>query len=122
MKFFTKTISLILALIAFSLTSELAFGKETRLKYTKGDISNYFYGIVSANQDYTTRGFKHLNKVQKLKNSHSNFNVQFIRSLVLVEKFDQAFDFAKSIWREEELFFEADLLLGLEAFIKKDYR
>ena len=33
----------------------------------------------------------------------------------------EAFAFSKSIWNEEDFFFEADLLLGLESFIKKDY-
>ena len=31
----------------------------------------------------------------------------------LLEKFNQAFDFSKKIWKQEELFFEADLLLSL---------
>ena len=56
-----------------------------------------------------------------MKNTHSNFNVQFIRSLILLEKFEQAFSFSKSVWLEDELFFEADLLLGLQSFINKDY-
>ena len=30
--------------------------------------------------------------------------------------------FSKSVWDENELFFEADLLLGLDSFIKKDYK
>ena len=73
------------------------------------------------NQDYTNEAFKHLNKVQSLKDTHSNFNVQFIRTLVLLGKFDQAFAFSKEIWIEDEYFFEADLLLGLESLTKKDY-
>jgi tetratricopeptide (TPR) repeat protein len=40
----------------------------------------------------------------------------------LLEKFDEAFIFSKSVWDENELFFEADLLLGLDSFKKKDYK
>ena len=121
MKYATKKIYLIFLLIVMLLTDTVAFSKNTEFEFSKDDISNYFSGIVLISQNNTTAGFKYLNKVQSLKNIHSNFNVQFIRSLVLLEKFDEAFAFSKSIWNEEDFFFEADLLLGLESFIKKDY-
>ena len=41
------------------------------------------------------KALKHLKKVQSLKNKHSKFNIEFIRTLVLLEKFDQAFAFSK---------------------------
>ena len=56
-----------------------------------------------------------------MKNNHFNFSIQFIHTLVLLEKFEQASAFSKSIWLEDEFFFEVDLLLGLESFIKNDY-
>ena len=40
---------------------------------------------------------------------------------MLLEKFDQAFSFAKSISHENGSFFEANLLLGIESFINEDY-
>ena len=87
MKYATKKIYLIFLLIVVLLTDTVAFSKNTEFEFSKDDISNYFSGIVLINQNNTTAGFKYLNKVQSLKNIHSNFNVQFIRSLVLVEKF-----------------------------------
>ena len=98
-----------------------AFAKDSDIQYTRENISNYFSGIISANKDYNNRAFKHLKKVESLKNKHSEFNVEFIRTLILLEKFKKAFAFSKSVWGEEKLFFEADLLLGLDSFIKKDY-
>ena len=121
MKYFIKKIYLILLLITVLLSSNAAFSKNTKFQYSKDDISNYFSGIISLNQNYTTAGFKYLSKVKSLKKTHSNYNAQFIRSLVLLEKFEQAFAFSKSIWLEDESFFEVELLLGLESFIKKDY-
>ncbi len=121
MKYFIKKIYLILLLITILSTSTETFGREEKAKYSKDNISNYFSGIVSANQNYTSTAFKHLNKIQSLKSSHSNFNIQFIRTLVLLKKFEQAFAFSKNIWFEDEFFFETDLLLGLESFVKKDY-
>ena len=121
MKYFIKKIYLILFFITALLYNTESFSKNVKFKYSQGDISNYFSGIVSVNQNYTTTGFKYLNKVRFLKNSHYNFNVQFIRTLILLEKFEKAFAFSKNIWKEDELFFEADLLLGLDYFIKENY-
>ena len=97
------------------------FSKNSENYYKSDNISNYFLGVVSSNQDYNNDAFKYLKKVQLLKNIHSQFNLEFLRTLVLVEKFEKANSFAKDIWKEDELFFEADLLLGLNYFINKDY-
>ena len=121
MKYFIKKAYLILFFIFILFFESETFGRDSIIKYSKENISNYFSGIISVNQDYSSTTFKYLNKVQSLKNSHFNFNLQFIHTLVLLEKFKQAYTFSKSIWSENELFFEADLLLGLESFIKKDY-
>ena len=121
MRYFIKNIYFILLLITILFLDTETFGKNSKVKYSRNNISNYLSGIVSVNQDYTNAAFKYLNKVQSLKNDHSNFNVQFIRTLILLEKFEQAFAFSKDVWLEDEYFFETDLLLGLESFIKKDY-
>ena len=121
MKYFIRKIYLILLLITILSLSTETFSKESKIKYSKDNISNYFLGIISANQNYTSTAFKYLNKIQSLKDSHSNFNIQFIRTLILLKRFEQAFAFSKNTWIEDEFFFETDLLLGLESFIEKDY-
>ena len=121
MKYLLNKIYLILLLIAILLSGTAIIAKDNEIEYSREDISNYFSGIVSATQNYTDEAFEHLNKVQSIKSSHSNFNIQFIRTLVLLDKFDQAFAFSKDIWKEDEYFFEVDLLLGLKSFVEKDY-
>ena len=95
--------------------------KNQNNQYTRENISNYFLGIISANQDYNSKAYKHLKKVKTLKNTHYQFNIEFIRTLVLLDKFDEAFAFSRSVWDKNELLFEADLLLGLDFFVKQDY-
>ena len=73
------------------------------------------------NKDYNKDAFKYLEKVQSLKHKHSRYNVEFIRTLISLEKFEQAFIFSKSLQTDQRSFFEADLLLGLNSFVKKDY-
>ena len=121
MKFLIKKIYIIFLLLSILLFEPKVFAKESNIKYTKENISNYFFGVISANQDYNNEAFKHLKKVKSLRNRHSRFNIAFIRTLILLDKFEQAFAFSKSVWSDDEFLFEADLLLGLNYFIKEDY-
>ena len=121
MKFLIKKIYIIFFLLSILLFEPKVFAKESNIKYTKENISNYFFGVISANQDYNNEAFKHLKKVKSLRNRHSRFNIAFIRTLILLDKFEQAFAFSKSVWSDDEFLFEADLLLGLNYFIKEDY-
>ena len=121
MKFCIKNVYLIFFLM-FSLSySTGTLGKDIKIQYSKDNISNYFSGIVSANYNSTNNAFKHLNEVKFLKTRHSNYNIQFLRTLILLNKFEEAFSFSKSVWNEKEFFFEADIILGLNYFINKDY-
>ena len=121
MKLLIKKIYIILFLLTLSLVECKVFAKDNKDQYSREDISNYFLGIISSKQYRNKVAFDHLKKVKSLRNKHSKFNVEFVRTLVLLEKFNKAVDFSKSTWNEKELFFEADLLLGLDYFIKKDY-
>ena len=121
MKFLIKKIYIILFLLIILLTTAKVFARDNKIQYAEEDISNYFLGVISAKQSHNNEAFRYLKKVQSIKNRHSQFNVEFIRTIVLLEKFKQAFAFSKNVWSEDELFFETDLLLGLDSFIKKDY-
>ena len=122
MKFLIKKIYIILFLLIISLIGSKLLAKESKIRYSKENISSYFSGIISLNQHDAYKAYKYLNKIEELKKSHTQFNVEYIKTLILLDKFDQAFSFSKSIWKEEELFFDIDLLLGLNFFIKKDYK
>ena len=121
MKYFIKKIYFTFFIVNLLLVNNSAFSKNTNFSYNKDDVFNYFSGIISINQNNTTSGFKYLNKVKLLKNKHQNYNVTFLRSLVLLNKFDEAFSFSNDIWVKEKFFFDADLLIGLDHFINKDY-
>jgi len=123
MKFLIKKIYIIFFLLTILLIKSEAFAKESSIQYKKKDISNYFSGIISINQVHNdNKAFNYLSKVQSIHNRHSQYNIEFIRTLILLEKFKQALVFSKKVWSEDELFLEADLLLGLNSFIKKDYK
>jgi len=121
MKYFIKKIYLIFLFLSILLFNSETNANDKNLKYSKQNISNYFLGVVSLNKNNTTSGFKYLDRAQSLSNIHSNYNTNFIRTLVLLEKFDLAFAFANELKNKNKLFFEADLLLGIEALINNDY-
>ena len=120
MKFTYKKIYIILLLLI--LIQSKVFARDNKILYTKENISNYFLGIVSAKNYDNHETHKYLKKVQLLKNDHSRYNIEFLRALVLLGKFDKAFTFSENVWDKNELFFEADLLLGLNFFKNKDYK
>jgi len=122
MKFLIKKINIILFSLTIFLNQSESLARDNNVLYTRENISNYFLGIISAKRDHNREALKYLKKVESLKNVHSEFNNEFIKTLILLDKFEEAFEFSKNIWDENQLFFEADLLLGLEAFIREDYK
>ena len=116
-----KKIYIILILSNLFFNAYPAYASSNQKQYLSHNISNYFSGVILSNKHNNEKAFKYLNKVKLLKDKHFQYNIEFIRVLVLLKKFDQAFNFSKETWKEDEYFFEADLLLGLEQFVKKDY-
>ena len=86
MKCFIERIYSVLFLIIILFFSAEVFAKDSKIKYSQKNISNYFLGVISANQDYTNEAYKYLNKTQSLKRIHDNFNIKFIQTLILLEK------------------------------------
>jgi len=121
MKFTIKKIYIILFILSILTFHTKGFAKNNNIQYSRENISSYFSGIISLDQNQNNNAYKHLKKVQSLKKKHSNFNIQFIKTLVLLERFDQAFSFLKSLEEKNKLFFEANLLLGLDSFMRNDY-
>ena len=121
MNYIIKKIKLILIVVVFISINKTATTKENNLDYNKNDVKNYLSGLVNLKQNNFEKSFKYLKNVNTLKGVHTNYNTQYIRSLILLNKFDDAFNFANDIWKEDELLFEVDLLLGIKHFINEDY-
>ena len=116
-----KKIYIILILLSIFFNTHFTYAGEKKRQYSRQITSNYFSGKVFSKKHHYEKAFKHLKKVQLLKDKHFQFNVEFVRTLILLGKFKEALKFSKEIWNEDEIFFEADLLIGLDYFIKEDY-
>ena len=53
MKYFIKKIYFILFLVSILFLGTGTYGKDTKVEYSRNNISNYLSGIVSVNQDDT---------------------------------------------------------------------
>ena len=122
MKFINKKNYFAILAISILLINTKVSAKSNIDKYYKENISNYFSGVVSSSQGYNSKAFKYLKKAKSLQNKHSQFNNEFVKTLVLLGKFNESFTFSKDVWKKDEYSFEFDLLLGLKAFINKDYK
>ena len=121
MKFLIKKIYIILFLLCTLFTEANVSATENYSDYTKENISNYFSGMLSINQNNNKETLKYLKKIKPLKKKHTRFNVEYLRTLVLLERFEDAFSFSKSLSNNQQSFYESDLLIGLEYFLKNDY-
>ena len=74
MKFLIKKIYIILFLLTILLMGSKLFAKESKVRYSKEDISSYFSVIISSNQSNNDKAFDYLKKTKSLKNKHSRFN------------------------------------------------
>ena len=117
MKVMFKKNYIIFFLFILFLADSNVLAKDRKDQYTREDISNYFLGVISSKQSDNIKALKYLKKVE-----HFNFNIEYLRTLVLLNKFEKAVNFSKKVWTEEDLFFESDLLIGLDYFINKDYK
>ena len=58
---------------------------------------------LNANNNKTA--LKYFNEIDLNNFKHSNLNIEFIRTLVLLEKFDDAIALSKKTWKKEDVFF-----------------
>ena len=121
MTYFLRTKIIIFFSLFYLFYTSYALSKNTDLIYSEKNISNYFSGIIAINQNNTSQAFKFFKKIQPPQILHPNFNVQFLRTLVLLEKFDKSFAYVKNLSVKEANFAEANLLLGLNYYISNDY-
>ena len=121
MKYLFKARTFTFFLLIFLFYSSFSWSKNTNLIYSEKNISNYFSGIISINENNTSQAFNFLKKTQLLQDEHSEFNEQFLRTLILLGKFNEAFDYINNLSSESADFFEANLFSGLNHFVKKDY-
>ena len=109
-------------LIFFSFLLNLnAHSSNQEILYSRKSISNYFSGIISANNNNNKLALKYFNNLNYLKNYHDRFNRELIFTLVQTRKIPELFLYLKKLKEENLNFFNANLLLGISYLLEKNY-
>ena len=113
----TGQILFVISFIFFSTLEAKNLGKFNKAE----NIANYFSGILLLNQSKYEDSYKYFKKLDGLEKSHPNYSKKYIYSLVNSGNFNQAFNFAKKLDREQKNYLETDLIIGINYLKNSKY-
>ena len=109
-KFNLKTIGQILFVIIFLSTTPA----KSLDKFNKADrVSDYFSGILLLNDNQYEQSFEFLKKLNGLENSHINYSVKYLYSLVNSGNIREAFNYSRKLEKKKLDTFESHLITGI---------
>jgi len=98
-----------------------AQSKVSEFNYNAKNISNYFSGSVAFNNfDYITSK-KYFDKFNKSEKNNQKLSSSFLKSLINLQKYDDAVLYSKNLENKNLSNFESLLFLGLSEFKNKNY-
>ena len=93
-----------------------SYSKTNNFNYDAKNISNYFSGLVSFDDFEYKESKNFFKKLNNFEKTSPNYSAKLIQSYVNLEKYNEAYDYAKSIEKKKLSNFESNLLLGLFEF------
>ena len=103
------TLQSLLVIIFFSTVEAKNQGNLTKGK----DISNYFSGILSLNNNQYEEAHRYFNKLNNLERDHLSFSKKQLYTLVNLGKIDEAFYYSKKLDKFSLNTFESDVIIGI---------
>ena len=89
-------------------------------KFNQGSkISDYFSGIVLLNDNQYDKSYRYFKKLDGLEDTHLNYSLQYLYSLINSEKFYEAFLYSKKLEKNKLDIFESNLIIGIY-YLKND--
>ncbi len=90
--------------------------------FNSKELSNYFSGIISHNNQKNVQALKYLKSSKQLLNKHDEYFKRLIFSLVLNQNVDRAIQEIKFLKNKKQSeFFEAQLILLIDSINKKNF-
>ena len=90
--------------------------------FSSKELSNYFSGIISQNNQKNEQALKYLKSSKQLLNKHDEYFRRLIFSLVLNQNVDRAIQEIKFLKNKKQSeFFEAQLILLIDSINKKNF-
>ena len=83
-------------------------------KFNKANnVSDYFSGIILLNDNQYNESFKFLKKLNGLEESHINFSIKYLYSLVNSGNLNEAFIYSRKLEKKDLDSFESNLIIGV---------
>ena len=83
-------------------------------KFNQADyVSNYFSGILLLNDNQYNESFKFFKKLNGLENSHLNYSIKYLYSLINSGNLNEAFIYSKKLEKKNLDSFESHLITGI---------
>ena len=83
-------------------------------KFNKADyVSDYFSGILLLSENQYNESFKFLKKLNGLEESHINYSIKYLYSLVNSGDLSQAFNYSRKLEKQKLDRFESNLITGV---------
>ena len=82
-------------------------------KFDNADrISDYFSGILLLNDNQYADSFRFLKKLNGLEESHTNYSIKYLYTLVNSGNLNEAFNYSKKLEKQKLDSFESNLIIG----------
>ena len=112
-----------IAVILLFYHSPLYSKSKTLNDFNSHHLSNYFSGVVAYDNNDNSKALKFFRSSKYLIKKHNSYLENYIYTLVLEGKVQQATsEIKQNLTEDNSNFFEAHLMLALEGLISKDYK
>ena len=85
-------------------------------------VSDYFSGILLFNDNKYNESFKFFKKLNGLEESHVNYSIKYLYSLVNSGNLNEAFNYSKKLEKQKLESFESNLITGIFYLKKTDFK
>ena len=117
-KNFKIILTIFFIIFSFEVKSKNLYSNDFNSK----DLSNYFSGVISYNNQKNEQALKYFKSSKQLLNKHEEYFKRLIFSLVLNQNVDRAIQEIKFLRnKNQSKFFEAQLLLLIDSINKKNF-
>ena len=117
-----KNFKIILTIFFIFFTFEAKSKNIYSNEFNSKDLSNYFSGVISHNNQKNDQALKYFKSSKQLLNKHEEYFKRLIFSLVLNQNVDRAIQEIKFLRnKNQSKFFEAQLLLLIDSINKKNF-
>jgi len=112
---------LIICVLLFLNTYNILTGKNIDKIYDSKNVTNYFSGILAANDNQYQKSYDYLKSLNDLEDSHYAYSQYYHYSLIALNKLKEATNYSKKLEKKKIDNFESDLISAVYHLKRKDF-